>query len=395
MRAGIDDVAFRESAFAWLRARMLVTDGLTREQLSQFEFAGRRHRLVGTMTGIWRVKDYSDAAISILTAYVDDESKRPYDDTIGPDGMLRYKWRGTNPSQADNMWLRTAMERRLPLVWFIGIGRQPGTRVQVFRPEFPVWLVAEEPDHHQFVVEVDQAQRLIPAGADAEVIDITKRYNERIVRERIHQPVFRSVVLHAYERRCAVLPKQMSVQLQSSTTGINEIELGDDLHGEVAHELAGPSCHQLSRMRLEARQRIAARIRSSTFSIFAFEALRRELEQVDELQFIFTSPTFVKAEATDHLPKARREFFIPHGRNGESTLYGSDFEIRLRNKLTQRAIARECADWVRRKVRFRSNKTGAPMQQFAIVDDRLRTCRSTGSRPPTWVTSEATPSRTW
>ena len=112
------------------------------------------------------------------------------------------------------------------------------------------------------------------------------------------------------------------------------------------------------------------RIAASTFSIFAFEALRQELEKIDELDFIFTAPSFVKAEATDHLPKARREFFIPNGRNGESTLYGSDFEIRLRNKLTQRAIARECADWVRRKVRFRSNKTGAPMQQFATVDDR-------------------------
>jgi hypothetical protein len=131
---------------------------------------------------------------------------------------------------------------------------------------------------------------------------------------------------------------------------VNEL-LGNDLKSELGKD---------------SKLRIAA----STFSIFAFEALRKELEQVDELQFIFTSPTFVKAEATDHLPKARREFFIPRGRNGESTLYGSDFEIRLRNKLTQRAIARECADWVRRKVRFRSNKTGAPMQQFAIVDDR-------------------------
>ena len=130
---------------------------------------------------------------------------------------------------------------------------------------------------------------------------------------------------------------------------VNEI-LGDDLKTEL---------------RSDSKLRIAA----STFSIFAFEALRKELEDVEELQFIFTSPTFVKSEATDHLPKARREFFIPNGRNSESTLYGSDFEIRLRNKLTQRAIARECADWVRRKVRFRSNKTGAPMQQFAIVDD--------------------------
>jgi len=112
------------------------------------------------------------------------------------------------------------------------------------------------------------------------------------------------------------------------------------------------------------------RIAASTFSIFAFEALRSELEKVGELEFIFTSPSFVTAAATDRLPKERREFFIPSARIGESTLYGSDFEIRLRNKMTQRAIARECADWVRRKVRFRSNKTGAPMQQFAIVDEK-------------------------
>lgn len=129
---------------------------------------------------------------------------------------------------------------------------------------------------------------------------------------------------------------------------VNEL-LGDDLRREIV-----PG----------SRLRIAA----STFSIFAFEALRQELERIEELDFIFTSPSFVNAAATDRMPKERREFFIPHGRNGESTLYGSEFEIRLRNKMTQRAIARECADWVRRKVRFRSNKTGAPMQQFAVVD---------------------------
>ncbi len=131
---------------------------------------------------------------------------------------------------------------------------------------------------------------------------------------------------------------------------VNEL-LGDDLKAEI-----GPG----------TKLRIAA----STFSIFAFEALRKELERIEELEFIFTSSSFVTTKATDRLPKERREFFIPHGRNGESTLYGSEFEIRLRNKMTQRAIARECAEWVRRKVCFRSNKTGAPMQQFAIVGDR-------------------------
>ncbi|GAA4116598.1 helicase-related protein [Knoellia locipacati] len=112
------------------------------------------------------------------------------------------------------------------------------------------------------------------------------------------------------------------------------------------------------------------RIAASTFSIFAFEALRKELEQVSELEFIFTSPAFVTEKVTDRLRKERREFFIPRGGSGESSLYGSEFEIRLRNKLTQRAIAKECADWVRRKVRFQSNSTGNPMQQFAVVDDK-------------------------
>ncbi|MBJ7353925.1 MAG: DEAD/DEAH box helicase family protein [Thermoleophilaceae bacterium] len=112
------------------------------------------------------------------------------------------------------------------------------------------------------------------------------------------------------------------------------------------------------------------RIAASTFSIFAFESLRKELEQVGELEFIFTSPSFVTEKVTDKLRKERREFFIPAAGSGESSLYGSEFEIRLRNKLTQRAIAKECADWVRRKVRFRSNSTGNPMQQFAVVDDK-------------------------
>lgn len=111
-----------------------------------------------------------------------------------------------------------------------------------------------------------------------------------------------------------------------------------------------------------ARLKIAA----SCFSMYAFEALKSELEKIEELSFIFTSPTFVANEVTDKVQKERREFHIPKS-DRERSLYGSEFEIQLRNKLTQRAIAKECADWMRRKATFKSNRSKAPMQQFACV----------------------------
>ena len=123
--------------------------------------------------------------------------------------------------------------------------------------------------------------------------------------------------------------------------------LGDDLKGTVERG---------------ARLKIVA----SCFSIYAFEALKSELSKVESLQFIFTAPTFVPNEVADRMRKERREFFIPKVRR-ESGLYGTEFEIQLRNKLTQRAVARECAEWIRKKARFRSNTTKAPMQQFLYV----------------------------
>ncbi|GHC41226.1 helicase-related protein [Roseibacillus persicicus] len=109
------------------------------------------------------------------------------------------------------------------------------------------------------------------------------------------------------------------------------------------------------------------RIAASCFSMFAYQALKNELEQIDELEFIFTSPTFSHGEATDKIRKEQREFFIPKLER-ERSLYGTEFEIQLRNKLNQKAVARECADWIRRKATFRSNATKAAMQPMACVN---------------------------
>lgn len=101
---------------------------------------------------------------------------------------------------------------------------------------------------------------------------------------------------------------------------------------------------------------------AASFSIYAFEALQAELEKVDELRFIFTSPTFNKETSK----KQKREFYIPK-LNRERALYGSDFEIKLRNNLTQKAIAKECADWIRQRARFKTNVSQMQMPGFLNV----------------------------
>ena len=85
------------------------------------------------------------------------------------------------------------------------------------------------------------------------------------------------------------------------------------------------------------------KVAASCFSMYAYEALKAELEKIEELSFIFTSPAFVADEVTDKVRRERREFHIPK-LDRERSLYGSEFEIQLRNKLTQRAIAKECAE---------------------------------------------------
>ena len=104
-------------------------------------------------------------------------------------------------------------------------------------------------------------------------------------------------------------------------------------------------------------------VAAACFSMYAYQKLKKQLESVESFRFIFTSPTFVK-EKTE---KQKREFYIPR-LSRETGLYGTEFEIKLRNELTQRAIAKECADWIRRKAKFKSNITDENMMGFMTVD---------------------------
>lgn len=103
-------------------------------------------------------------------------------------------------------------------------------------------------------------------------------------------------------------------------------------------------------------------IAAACFSIYAYKELKAQLEQIDECRFIFTAPTFIK-EKTE---KQKREFYIPR-LNRENSLYGTEFELKLRNEMNQKAIAKECAEWIKRKATFKSNITGENMTGFVNV----------------------------
>lgn len=105
-------------------------------------------------------------------------------------------------------------------------------------------------------------------------------------------------------------------------------------------------------------------IAAAYFSIYAYEALKKELEQIEELRFIFNSPTFIK----DKIDKEKREFYIPK-RNRETNIYGTEFEIKLKNELTQKAIAKECSKWIKEKVTFKSNKTHGYLPSFINIEN--------------------------
>lgn len=127
----------------------------------------------------------------------------------------------------------------------------------------------------------------------------------------------------------------------------------DNVNSTVKEDLL-ESIQQGSRMSIAA----------ACFSIYAYQELKKQLEGIEELRFIFTSPTFV----TEKTPKAQREFYIPRLVR-ERSLHGTEFEVRLRNELTQKAIAKECADWIQQKVTFKSNVTQEQMMGFMTVDE--------------------------
>ncbi len=194
-----DDARIRNRAFQWLEEQVaLYGDVLPRQVLERgFQFDGEQIRLVGPQ-GIFKPR-CMELPLSITTV-----PSGPYGDEFGPDGLLLYRYRGTDPQHRDNVGLRRAMQLAVPLLYFQGIVKGK------YLAAWPVFIVADNPMGLTFSVAVDDAnvvsEKLVTQiqGRERAEVDIRRAYATRSLRQRLHQRAFRERVLRAYREQCAL-----------------------------------------------------------------------------------------------------------------------------------------------------------------------------------------------
>jgi putative restriction endonuclease len=189
------DEEIRARVFSWLDLQVAIYgDEIPWKVLQSFELDGKPAALV-TQRGIRWLSGMP--ALAFTTTYSADPAKAPYADHVGPDGLPRYKYQGTDPNKADNVAMKLAGETGVPLVWFVG------TAEGVYTAVYPVFVGGSDDASLDFTILVDDEQRAVES--DDRMDPATKRrYVERLTRQRLHQPIFRSQVLRAYETKCAI-----------------------------------------------------------------------------------------------------------------------------------------------------------------------------------------------
>ncbi len=189
----------RTAAFDWLARQVSIhgDDVLPRAILARgFELDGKRVYVIGPQ-GIFKPASM-ELPLSITTS-----PKGPYDDAIGSDNLLRYRYRGTNPAHPDNVGLRTSMQNRLPLAYFHGI--VPGRYLAMW----PVYVVGDAPEGLTFSIAIDDAvhANLFPQTQESSTTrigEVRREYVTSVARRRLHQRAFRELVLLAYRNQCAL-----------------------------------------------------------------------------------------------------------------------------------------------------------------------------------------------
>jgi putative restriction endonuclease len=195
------DTRVRTQAFQFLAEQTrLHGEVVPRDLLERgFDFEGRRVPLIGPQ-GIFKPALLAEMPISITTVPVKEGEARPYDDGVGPDGFLRYRYRGTDPSHRDNQGLRLAMGRGVPLIYLYGV--TPGR----YMPVWPVYIVRDHPAELSFSVAVDAPYMPVLSNfkQDPNSLEARRAYVTVLTQRRLHQQGFRERVLRAYQEQCAI-----------------------------------------------------------------------------------------------------------------------------------------------------------------------------------------------
>ncbi len=195
------DRRVRLAAFAFLEEQTIRHgEVLPRDILARgFDWQGTRVPFLGPQ-GIFKPAVLPYIPLSITTAPEVPGKPRPYDDEHRPDGLLRYRYRGTDPSHRDNAGLREAYRSRTPLIYFFGL--VPGR----YLPVWPVFIEHDDPAELCFHVTVDDRRLYSFAEAEASdrVAESRRAYVTVLTQQRVHQTGFRERVLRAYREQCGI-----------------------------------------------------------------------------------------------------------------------------------------------------------------------------------------------
>ena len=198
------ELAVRLAAFQYLgHLTRLHGEALPYHALIQgFTLDGRRVPLMGPQ-GIFKPQ-ILEFPLSITTAAPSPRRPRPYDDGVEDSGLVRYRYRGEDLYHRDNVGLREAMQRRLPLVYFHGLVKAK------YQAIWPVVIVADDPGSLSFLVSPEDNVHVLGCLDTGELPpsdpgdELRRRYAAREVKQRLHQEAFRIRVLHAYRDRCTI-----------------------------------------------------------------------------------------------------------------------------------------------------------------------------------------------
>lgn len=200
--SGDIDEAVRSAAFHFLSQQTaLHPDGvLPRTLLARgFDYRGTPVPLVGPQ-GIFKPAVLPELPLSITTVPEKVGHARAYEDELSEDGLLIYRYRGSDPDHRDNVGLRLAMARHVPLIYLAGV--LPGQ----YMPFWPVYTVDDDPRGLCFMVDVslDAASAGGYSDGGRSIAEPRRRYGTALTLRRLHQQTFRRHVIRAYHDRCAI-----------------------------------------------------------------------------------------------------------------------------------------------------------------------------------------------